>query len=133
MNPSEQNFEQQTGRADAEIAVFAEAVRGEAERPPSFWLAQRVAIAGRIQGSERKASLRLAWAASLALVVIATSLLAQAPLPAASVAAYDPDHELLVGVERAVRRPVPQALEPARLLAQEIESSAMAEKEGNPQ
>ena len=133
MNPSEQNFEQQTGRADAEIAAFAEAVRAEAERPPRFWLAQRSAIAGRIQGSERGTSLRLAWAASLALVVIATSLLAQAPLPAASVAAYDPDHELLVGVERAVRRPVPQALEPARLLAQEMESSAMAEKEGNPQ
>lgn len=133
MNPSGQNIDQHAVRADADMAAFAEAVRAEAERPPSFWLAQRAAIAGRIQGSERKASLRLAWAASLALIVTATSLLTQAPLPAASVAAYDPDHDLLVGVERAVRRPVPQALEPARLLAQEIESSATAENEGNPQ
>ena len=133
MNPSVHNFDQNAARADAEIAKFAEAVRAEAERPPSFWLAQRAAIAGRIQGSERTASLRLAWAASLALVVIATSMLTQSPTPTLSVTAYDPDHDLLVGVERAVRRPVPQALEPARLLAQEIENSATAENEGNPQ
>ncbi len=136
-NAGEPNFDldvdPNTAPEDPDLAAFAEAVRTEAERPASFWLAQRAAIAGRIQGSERGASLRLAWAASLALVVIATSLLMQAPTPMASVAAYDPDHDLLVGVERAVRRPVPQALEPARLLAQEIESSATAENEGNPQ
>jgi len=120
-------------RSEGALAPWADALRADAERPANFWLAQRAAIAGRIRGSERTASLRLAWAGSLALVVLATSLLTQAPAPAASVTAYDPDHDLLVGVERAVRRPVPQALEPARLLAQEIESSATAESQGNPQ
>ncbi len=119
--------------SEGALTAWANAVRADAERSPGFWLAQRAAIVGRLQGSARGASLRLAWAASLALIIIATSLLIQAPAPAASAAAYDPDHDLLVGVERAVRRPVPQALEPARLLAQEIESSATAENEGNPQ
>lgn len=120
-------------RSEGALAAWAGGLRAEAERPASFWLAQRAAIAGRIQGSDSTASLRLAWAGSLALIVLATTLLTQAPAPAASVTAYDPDHDLLVGVERAVRRPVPQALEPARLLAQELERSATAESQGNPQ
>ena len=128
----EQDFNQDLAPADRHLTAFAEAVRAEAERPEGFWRAQRSAIAGRIQDSQRRASLRLAWAGSLALVVIAASLLTQAPAPVASAAQNDPDHDLLVGVERAVRRPVPQALEPARLLAQEIERSATAESKGNP-
>ena len=118
---------------DPGIAAFAGAVRAAAERPEGFWVAQRAAIARGIPEAGRASSLRLAWAGSLALVMLATGLLTQAPRPAASVADYDPDHDLLVGVERAVRRPVPQALEPARLLAQEMERSVEQENEVKPQ
>lgn len=130
---SQQNFDLELAPGDADLAAYAESVRAAAERPEGFWRTQRTAIAERIQGTQQATSLRLAWVASLALVVIAATLLVQAPAPAAPVAAYDPDHDLLVGVERAVRRPVPQALEPARLLAQEIERSAAAENQGNAQ
>jgi hypothetical protein len=118
---------------DPGIAAFAGAARAAAERPDGFWVAQRAAIAGGLREAGKASSLRLAWAVSVALVVLATGLLTQSPPPAASVADYDPDHDLLVGVERAVRRPVPQALEPARLLAQEMERSVAPENEVNPQ
>lgn len=126
MTAQEWNQEAALAEGDPEVAVLAESLRASAERPANFWRVQRVAIQERIQDSERRASLRLAWAWSLALIAVAIGLLTQAPLPVA--AAYDPDHDLLVGVEQAVRRPVPKALEPARLLAQEIERSATAAK-----
>ncbi|MGH9531016.1 MAG: hypothetical protein ACRD2Q_01400 [Terriglobales bacterium] len=116
----------------AAIAALAESLRAAGERPEGFWHMQRSAIQERIQGTERRTSLRMAWAGSMALITVAVSLLAQAPAPASAMAVSDPDHDLLVGVERAVRRPVPQALEPAQLLAQEIERSAeAAEKSGS--
>ena len=109
-----------------EIKAFAESLRATAARPEGFWKLQRVSLQERIRGEQRRASLRLAWAGSVALVGVAVVLLAQSPAPASALAASDPDHDLLVGVEQAVRRPVPKALEPARLLAQEIERSAEA-------
>jgi hypothetical protein len=126
MTTQQWDQEMASAQADPVIAALAGWLRAAADRPEGFWQGQRVAIQERIQDSERRASLRLAWAWSLALIAVAFSLLTQAPPPVA--AAYDPDHDLLVGVEQAVRRPVPKALEPARLLAQEIERSATAAK-----
>ncbi|MGH9554473.1 MAG: hypothetical protein ACRD2Y_01500 [Terriglobales bacterium] len=111
---------------DPEIAVLAQSLRDAAERPEGFWRAQRAAVQDRIHSGRQRASLRLAWAGALALVAVAVGLLTQAPAPASVMAVSDPDHDLLVGVDQAVRRPVPQALEPARLLAQELERSADA-------
>jgi hypothetical protein len=108
---------------DADIAALAESWRRAGERPEAFWTAQRAAVRERIQRSEQRASLRLAWAGSAALVAVAVGLLMQAPAPASAAANYDPDHDLLVGIEQAVRRPVPEALEPAQLLVSELESS----------
>jgi hypothetical protein len=39
-------------------------------------------------------------------------------------APVDPDHALLVEIQRSVRRDVPRALEPATLLAQELHRAA---------
>lgn len=108
---------------DADISDLVESLRVAAERPEGFWCIQRSAIQERIQAGEQGTSLRLAWAGSVALIAVAAGMLTQTPAPASALATYDPDHDLLVGVEQAVRRPVPQALEPAQLLAQELERS----------
>lgn len=133
MNEKDLNQETKLTPKDADIAALAESLREAGERPDSFWRMQRTAIQERIQGSEQRASLRIAWAGSVALVSVAIGLLTQTPAPASAAANYDPDHDLLVGVEQAVRRPVPQALEPAQLLAQELERSVEAAEKTNPQ
>jgi hypothetical protein len=133
MNEKESDQETTLTPEDAGIVALAESLREAGERPDGFWRMQRAAIQERIQGSEQRASLRLAWAGSVALVAVAVGLLTQTPAPASAAANYDPDHDLLVGVEQAVRRPVPQALEPAQLLAQELERSVEAAEKTNSQ
>lgn len=106
-----------------------------AERPQGFWRAQRLAIAARFSAGNEFQTRPLAWAASLVMVALVAAFLVQGvpPLqhqagrPAASAgvsAAADPDHDLLVDVERSVRRDVPRALEPATLIAQELHRAA---------
>jgi len=62
------------------------------------------------------------------MVVLAAVLLVQKTPPAQPVAQADPDpdHALLVDVERSVRRELPRALEPAALLAHEVGRDAEA-------
>ena len=100
------------------LARYSEAARAASARPEAFWQWQQAAIAARLTGGTRP--WRLVWATATALVVFAAVLLivrTPAPLP---VVAADPDDVLLVDVERSVRREVPQALEPAALLAAEV-------------
>ena len=97
------------------------ALRGSAhvaaEKPDAFWTRQRSAAASRVSG---RAASPLTWAAAVAAAVLAAMLL-QEPRPVAPAMPFpDPDQALLVSVERAVNRQVPQALAPAALLAQEI-------------
>ena len=115
----------QEDRLAAALAAFAASVRAEGERPAAYWTRRRAMIRERIAQQDRTSSLRLAWASALAVVTLATLLLTQSqpPLPQAM---HDPDHDLLLGVENATRRPVPKALEPAVLLAQEMEQSAQS-------
>ncbi|HSA91870.1 MAG TPA: hypothetical protein VLE48_02585 [Terriglobales bacterium] len=116
----------QDERLATALAAFAASVRAEGERPAAYWARQRARIGERITQQGRAASLRLAWAGALAVVMLATLLLTQSqpPLPQT---AYDPDHDLLLGVENATRRRVPKALDPAVLLAQEMEQSAQSQ------
>ncbi len=126
MTEREWNRETDLAPDDQAIIALAESLRAGAERPQGFWRVQQAAIQERIQGSQRRSSLRMAWAGSMALIAVAMALLTQAPAPASAMTESDPDHDLLVGVEQAVRRPVPEALEPAQLLAQELERSVQA-------
>ncbi len=106
-----------------------------AERPQSFWCEQHVAITSRIQAGHEQETRPLAWAASFAILALVAALLAQGapPLqlqksrPPVSVGAAtqsDPDHDLLVDIQRSARRDVPRALEPASLIAQELHRAA---------
>jgi len=97
--------------------AFRDSAHARAEKPESFWASQRAAVAGR---SSQSPARPLAWAAAIAAAVLAAMLL-QEPRPVApAMPSPDPDQALLVSVEQAVNRQVPQALAPAALLTQEI-------------
>jgi hypothetical protein len=97
-------------------------VRTAAEKPEDFWQRQRMAIRERIAATQSRPirrPARLAWAAA-ALIATATLVLDSAPKLEPPQARIDPDHELLIEVERILQSDGPQALEPAALLTREI-------------
>jgi hypothetical protein len=101
--------------------------RASTERPEEFWQEQRSVIWSRISCSESAPATRLvrrspllAWSAVTALVLLAGLMLDRGSLAPTPKAQVDPDHELLVAVERALRTDGPAALEPAAFLAEEM-------------
>ena len=97
------------------------------ERPEEFWQKQRSMIWSRISSPESGSSTRsvrrspvLAWSTVAALVLLAGLMLDRASVVPPHQAQVDPDHELLVAVERAVHNDGPAALDPAALLAEEM-------------
>jgi len=103
---------------------FEQWARDATERSDEFWQHQLAAIRSRmpVQSAGMFGGSMQAWAILAALVIVAISLLtvAPAPAPAPAAAQVDVDHELLLAVERDMRSEVPTALQPATLLAQEI-------------
>ena len=96
-------------------------VRVVAQNTDAFWEKQRTAIwADIVTLQPRKQFSVLAWALGTAVLVVAGLLLSIAPAPTPSRAETDPDHELMIQLERTLQSEVPQALEPAALLAREI-------------
>ena len=89
-----------------------------AERPASFWYSQERAILHQISG--RQTARALSWAVAMIAVALAVSLSLEPSRPASAVAEMDPDQMLLLEVQSSVRRPVPRALEPATLLAEDL-------------
>jgi hypothetical protein len=88
-----------------------------------YWEDQRRAIWSRISSAESRSSRPipvLAWALAAAMIAI-SGWMVQRPLalPTQDVR-VDPDHELLMEVERVVQTDGPLALEPAALLAEEM-------------
>ncbi len=108
------------------VAEFGGTTRRIAERPEAFWQGQASAIRSRLAEPQSQPR-RLAWAGALAVLVVVAVLLSKHAPPKTTVTQADPDHVLLVDVERAVRRELPRALEPAALLAQEVSRSSGAE------
>lgn len=110
--------------------------RTAAVQPAGFWYAQRQGIA--VQAAGRREPSRLpVWSAALAGVVLAALLLAQMPAPDAQTlrahaaqgngaepAVIDPDDALLAEIEASLRLPVPRPLQPALLVAQELNRAA---------
>jgi hypothetical protein len=106
-------------------------LRGSGEEEEAFWTGQQRAIRARItsQNSAISSKGRLAWELAIATVAVATVLVlgGNAPSPrTAPNARADPDHELLIEVERTLQTGGPEALEPAALLAQEIGQHTVA-------
>jgi hypothetical protein len=115
------------------LAALPEAAREAAAREEHFWSQQREAIWSRITQREkhqRQLLGFLALAATAAIVAIGTLLTSHrtVPVPSPQQAMHqqiDPDQELLLAVENAVQNSGPAALEPAALLAEEINRHAM--------
>lgn len=99
--------------------------RTAAARPDAFWERQQVDIRKRIARLPRRSSTQAAtaWAGALAMLLLAIFLLSDSPAPRPSSAQNDPDQELLIAVEQTVQSGVPYALEPAAMLAEEINRS----------
>jgi hypothetical protein len=104
------------------LGALPEWAHAAAEHPEVFWERQRAAIRTRIADTPEGSSARIVtgWAGAFALVLLAIFLLHTSPAPRPSRAQTDPDQELLVAVEQTVQNGVPQALEPAAMLADEI-------------
>jgi hypothetical protein len=107
------------------------AAREAAERDELLWDRQREAIWSRIRQHEkqqRRLAGVLTLATTAAMLMVSTYLVSRRAAPPAPAHArqqtVDPDQELLMAVEDAVRNGGPAALEPAALLAEEINRHA---------
>jgi len=103
-----------------------ELARNVADRPTYFWQRQQAAIRSRIAVEEasKRPLTAFAWATGLALVLLAT-LIVRTDMPTfANRSQADPDQDLLVGIEHSLQNDVPEAREPAALLADEIGDAA---------
>jgi hypothetical protein len=101
----------------------------KSERPDHFWTKQRAQIWENIEAKSSKRARRtlgLAWAAASAMIALAAMLLAFAPVPEMPQAQVDPDHQLLLDIERSLNTGGPQALEPATLLVEEISQNSQS-------
>lgn len=98
------------------------AVEAGAERSEMFWQRQQAAIRSRIavEKASQRSWIGFAWATALSLILLATlALRINPPLPPTA-KPVDPDQQLLVSVEQAIHSGVPEALEPAAMLADDI-------------
>ena len=107
------------------LRALPEWLRSATDRPEWFWQGQRATIHRRIAAAPR-AWLRpvLSLATAMALLILAALMLGGNPAPKQAQVRPDPDQELLIAVEQAVESEVPTALEPAALLANEINHGA---------
>ena len=97
------------------------------EHSEEFWQKQREAVWSRISSPQFQAQDRLArWSPALAcsalaaIILLAGLILSRAPTALPRETQIDPDHELLLHVERAMHSDGPAALDPAALLAEEM-------------
>jgi len=110
--------------------AFRKDCRAEADRPSHFWAAQRANIRERIRGERRRFSLRLALASTAALFAIAGAMLAGGhhsvtPTQMVKVNTIS-DQQLLADIDETLTNPIPDALAPADLLAQDLDRSLKA-------
>jgi hypothetical protein len=109
--------------------VFREGCRAEADRPSHFWAAQRANIRERIRGERRRFSLALALASTAALFAIAGAMLAGGhSVPPTQMVKVNTisDQQLLADIDETLTNPIPDALAPADLLAQDLDRSLRA-------
>jgi hypothetical protein len=108
------------------LRQFAVANREYANRPNSFWEQQAASIRAAQRASVQRSRTMVALIPSVVvLLLLGFAILGRAPgvrpvavAPAAAVQT-DADHELLLGVERAIGAETPMALQPATLVVEE--------------
>ncbi len=111
------------------IFGFRERARALAQRPEGFWHWQMTWIRARLNQPSHapRGSWRWAWGgAVVTLLVFALALMIERPTRHPQVTEEDPDQALLVEVQLSAQRDLPEALQPAALLAQEVNQAAEA-------
>ena len=112
-----------------ELDGFRDQVHSAAERPPFFWAAQRGAIGARLRTATKWSGVRLALASTVALLAVATSLMLPAPKAHNMVASVDnpritqDDEALMLQVDEALLSNVPDSLEPANLITNDMSNA----------
>jgi hypothetical protein len=111
-----------------EVARLREAVtalRSSAVEPEAFWRTQQAEIRARLPLIRPvRSAPSMAWAALAAAIALAGFLLSGGPTAPAPEVSVDPDHELLIEVERVMQSDGPVALQPASYLVGEISHEA---------
>jgi len=116
-------------RVEDALRQFAAANREYANRPDNFWEQQAARIRSARKDSEARSRLTMSLVPSVVVLLLAAfAILGRAPgvrpvQPAPPVAQTDPDHELLLEVERAIQTDTPLALEPATLMVNESDGN----------
>ena len=100
------------------ISCFRDSIHATAQRDHIFWTNQQLAM-GQRASARGWYSLRWAWVAAMAMVLIAALFLTRAPNPPQNTATEDADNALLQEVQGDLAREVPKALAPAVLIAEE--------------
>lgn len=116
-------------RMQEALREFAAANREHANRPESFWQQQALCIERARQRSETRSRVKLALVPAVVVLLLAAFVILGRPTgvrPGATVKPaiqVDPDHELLLEVERVMQTDTPLALEPATLMVDERDSN----------
>ncbi len=119
------------------LSAWRESVDKHAERPDWFWARQRALVSSRLQQREVRHMPKLAWAGVAATLAIGAALMLPGdhqkggnhpskPQPLQTLTAGISDHELMQGLEQTMNSGVPDALQPASTLQQEMESAPSA-------
>jgi hypothetical protein len=113
-------------KLESALAGFRALAQTAAERPDYFWDRQRLAIHDRLRSARRIRGYRpiCVLAATAVLVVLGVVVLTKRSQPPMPDFAAGHDQELLVEIERSLNRELPQALQPALVLTQELDNSA---------
>jgi len=114
------------------LNAWRESVDRQAHRPDWFWARQRTRMTSRMKQPKLLRVPTLAWAGIAATVTIGVALMvpADTPLPSNPSVKSEPkieaqvsDHELMLQLEDTMNSGVPDALQPASALAQELDQA----------
>jgi hypothetical protein len=105
-----------------DLPAIAQAARTATDFDRTFWIAQQVAIRERINSAAHKHRRlgALVWATAAAMILFGALNLDQHSATVQQTAQTDQDQQLMIAVQEAVDNAGPSALEPAGLLASEI-------------
>ena len=112
------------------VAGFRDAVHTAARRDTGFWKNQQLAVSERLSTRDWY-PLHWAWVVTMVAVLVAAILLTRAPNLPKNYSSDEADNALLQAVQGDLSRGVPQALDPAVLIAEE-RNEILAEQTAGP-
>src|SRR5512146_2964536 len=111
---------------------FRAACHAQAERPETFWAAQRANVRAKVTVKHRLSLLRIALVSTAALLVVAGTLLSSGRTPVAAPPTLTAqthtisDQQLLADIDETLADPTPDALAPMELISQDMDKSLQA-------